>query len=289
MEPVAGSDKRSGDGSTTDTAILARFEARMRLPIIVSAVLPIVIVPSSGSWVGNIVEIVTWLVFVLDYVVHLRYGDHYGRTGTGRLDLVVVVFTAPWYLIPGAEVGSFVVVLRLARLARLLVAAPGARRLVQTLGKVAVVALIIVVVSSLVAYYAERPTNPEFATVGDALWWGIVTLTTVGYGDIVPKTSTGRFAGVAIMLTGIAVLGVLAGSLSSFFHLEGSGTAEDAGADVPVGAATSRSVAAVEPPAVDDGDHADLAAAIRQLTAELAELRAEVRAALPGPSGEDQG
>ena len=40
------------------------------------------------------------------------------------------------------------------------------------------------------AYYAEHPTNREFATVGDALWWGIVTLTTVGYGDIVPQWST---------------------------------------------------------------------------------------------------
>jgi voltage-gated potassium channel len=80
-------------------------------------------------------------------------------------------------------------------------------------------------VGSLVAYYAEHPTNPEFATVGDSLWWGIVTLTTVGYGDIVPKTPTGRWAGVTIMVTGIAVLGLLSGSLASFFRLdEGDGT-----------------------------------------------------------------
>jgi hypothetical protein len=51
----------------------------------------------------------------------------------------------------------------------------------------------VVVLGSLVAYHAEHPTNPGFATIGDALWWGIVTLTTVGYGDIVPKTPAGRW------------------------------------------------------------------------------------------------
>jgi voltage-gated potassium channel len=73
---------------------------------------------------------------------------------------------------------------------------------------------------SLAAYEAEHPTNPEYATVGDAFWWGVVTLTTVGYGDIVPKTQAGRLAGVAIKFTGIAVLGVPAGSLASLFDLD---------------------------------------------------------------------
>jgi voltage-gated potassium channel len=112
-------------------------------------------------------------------------------------------------------------------------ASRGTRRLFERLGRVALVAVGVTVVGSLVAYYAEHTTNPEFATVGDSLWWGIVTLTTVGYGDIVPKTPTGRWAGVTIMVTGIAVLGLLSGSLASFFRL-GDGDDKDGGADTEV-------------------------------------------------------
>jgi hypothetical protein len=92
------------------------------VPLIVSAVLPLVVVPDSGTWIGIVVGISTWLVFLADFVVHLRRVDRYVRTGFGRFDLVVVIATAPWFLLPGAQGASFVVVLRLARLARLIVA-----------------------------------------------------------------------------------------------------------------------------------------------------------------------
>jgi len=221
VDVAAKTEPRPGQPrSERDAAFLKRYDARMLLPILVSAILPLVIVPQSNGWVGVTVGVVTWLVFLADYVVHDRHLEHYGRTRVGRFDLFVVIATAPWFLLAGAQAAQLAVLLRLARLARLVMATKGARRLFERLGRVAALAGGVVVIGSLVAYHAEHPANPGFATIGDALWWGIVTLTTVGYGDIVPKTSTGRWAAVVIMITGIAVLGLLAGSLASFFRLD---------------------------------------------------------------------
>ena len=131
------------------------------------------------------------------------------------------MLTAPWFLLPGSVAGGgIIVVLRLARLARLVVASKRARQLFDRIGRVAIVAVSVMITGAVIAYYAEHPVNPEFATFGDSLWWAIVTLTTVGYGDIVPATTTGRVTAVMIMLTGVAVLGLLAGTLASFFRLQ---------------------------------------------------------------------
>ena len=269
--PLPGQPRSEGDA-----AFLERFDARMRLPIIVSAILPLIVVPESGDWLGVVVGIVTWLVFLIDFVVQARHRERYRRTRLGRFDLFVVIATAPWFLLPGAHLGGFVVLLRLARLARLMLVSKGAHRLFDRLGRVAAVAGGVVVVGSLVAYYAEHPTNPEFATVGDALWWGIVTLTTVGYGDIVPKTETGRWAAVAIMITGIAVLGLLAGALASFFRLDAGNHDTDSPADQPpgtVGTATDAALAA-------------LTAEVSALRRQVEVLTARLTGTPPGPAPE---
>ena len=217
-----------------DAAYLATFERRMQLPIILSAILPLVIAPGGSTGksgiVGVVVGVVSWLVFLVDLIVHLRRTNHLLRTGAGVFDLIVVVFTAPWFLLPGAQNGAWVLLLRLARLVRVLLVSKGARRLIERVGSIALVAMGVVLLGAYVAYRAEHPTNPGFATFGDALWWGLVTMTTVGYGDIVPHTETGRWAGAFIMVTGIGVLGVLSGSLASFFRRGDDATASSAGA-----------------------------------------------------------
>jgi voltage-gated potassium channel len=212
-----------------------RWQSLWNVPIIVAAVLPLFMTSPKSKWVEVVVGVGAWLVFVVDLVVQQRIVPDYLRRRRGMIDLGIVVLTFPFYLIPGVTGGTAILLLaRLGRVVRVLLATAGLRRFAARLGKVAVVAGLVVLLASFAAYEAEHPTNPGFATIGDALWWGIVTLTTVGYGDIVPKTQAGRFAGIAIMFTGIAVLGVLAGSLAEVFHLDESSADSESPGTAPV-------------------------------------------------------
>src|SRR4029077_5458524 len=87
MDLPAGSPPRPGEPrSPADALAMQRWDAGMRLPLIVSAILPLLVVPDSGSWIGIVVGISTWLVFLADFVAHLRRLDRYVRTGFGRFD-----------------------------------------------------------------------------------------------------------------------------------------------------------------------------------------------------------
>jgi voltage-gated potassium channel len=208
--------------SPEDLRRLVEFEHRIYLPLMLSAILPIVTAASNSaddSWVSIAVNVLAWLVFVADLLVHIHYVRRYLTSGVGIFDLAVVIITAPWFLIPGLGGSQILVVARLARLVRLLFVSKAARRALSRLGKVGVFAVGMLLFCAWMAYVAEHPTNSDFATFGDSLWWGIVTLTTVGYGDIVPITEKGRIAGTFLMLTGLATLGLIAGTLASAFGL----------------------------------------------------------------------
>jgi voltage-gated potassium channel len=227
MIRVSPEDTPLPQGAAGRRERLAAWDHRIHLPIVLAAVLPIVLGLSGASGDSGMsiaVNVVAWLVFVADLAVHMRLVHRYLRSGVGLFDLAIVVLTAPWFLIPGFGGSQVLVLARLGRLARLMVASPGARRALQRLGQVGIFATAMLLLGSWMAYTAEKPTNPGFATYGDALWWGIVTLTTVGYGDIVPHTEKGRLAGVFLMITGLATLGVLSGTMASFFRTSGAST-----------------------------------------------------------------
>lgn len=84
---------------------------------------------------------------------------------------------------------------------------------------------ILLLVASSLMYFAERAAQPEaFSSIPAAVWWGVITLTTVGYGDVYPVTPLGRVLGTTVAVVGIGLFALPASILASGFIEEaGSG------------------------------------------------------------------
>ena len=79
-----------------------------------------------------------------------------------------------------------------------------------------VTALIILYLSSVGIYYFENPAQPEvFSSVFSSMWWAVITLTTVGYGDVYPVTVGGRIFTTLILMVGLGVVAVPTGLFAS--------------------------------------------------------------------------
>lgn len=129
-------------------------------------------------------------------------------------------------------------------------------------------AALLVFVGALAVLDAEQSVpEAKILTFGDALWWAVTTITTVGYGDLYPVTAVGRAVAVALMLSGIAVLGVVTASIASWLVQRVSATTETA-------------VENAEQPVL--AEITDLAAEVAALRREIAQLKdAQLRSGRP--------
>lgn len=116
-------------------------------------------------------------------------------------------------------------VLRLIRLLRILRAFRSVRHLVSHVFKnkakgvfttVALLALLILIFSSIAILQVEKDPASNIKTAEDAVWWSYVTITTVGYGDRYPVTTEGRIIACLLMTTGVGLFGTFAGFVSSW-------------------------------------------------------------------------
>ncbi|MXY44500.1 MAG: ion transporter [Dehalococcoidia bacterium] len=182
-------------------------------------------------------------IFTVEYVLRLwscTAEEKYGHPVWGRLrfaltpvlfiDLLAIL---PFYVALMAPVGlldlrilRFLRAVRLlARIARLSRYSSGLRTSVGVIHAkraelitVIVFLSILLLMASSLMYFAETEAQPDkFANIPQSMWWSIITLTTVGYGDAVPVTVTGRFLAGVIAILGIGLFALPAGILGSGF------------------------------------------------------------------------
>src|SRR5262249_16220997 len=150
-----------------------------------------------------------WAVFAVELAAILAYAPRKRAALRAHwLDVAIVVVTIPLF-------GKFLASLRLARLARLLRLlragvilgrAVQAERAIGSGDALRLAALLTVFVV-VIAGAAEATFDAnEFKSVWDGIWWSVVTVTTVGYGDLYPKDVEGRIIAIVVMFAGIGFL-----------------------------------------------------------------------------------
>jgi len=87
----------------------------------------------------------------------------------------------------------------------------------------------VVIVFGSMAYLIEHPVNPAFKAIDDGLWWAFVTITTVGYGDVVPMTGPGRFIGVMTMVIGVLIYSLVIANVTRLVEMAGEEEQPEAG------------------------------------------------------------
>ena len=192
-----------------------KWERTLEWPLTLAAVLFLVayavpiLRPDVDPSLPDLIVTLTWVAFGVDYIVRfVLSGARWRFVRQHPVDLLVIALPI---LRP----------LRLLRLVALLsvlnrYASAGALRGRVVLYIVGSTALLILV-SSLAILDAERGREgANIEDYGDAAWWAITTMTTVGYGDRFPVTGAGRLIAAALMLAGIALLGTVTATLASY-------------------------------------------------------------------------
>jgi len=217
-------DHRSGQDGNADLpgnpGRLAEYEAKTRQPLdlLALATLWLVVVP-PGDFGHEVVPIVVGFrltlsaVYGIDITIRSALAARHAHYAlTHPLALVAVVFP------PVRVLFSFRLV----------------RSMFQrgNLGRFLVAAAVLVLNGAVIVYLYERHApHSNIHTLGDALWWSFVTVTTVGYGDYYPVTMGGRITACFIMATGLVTLAVITAQVASSFVAQGPSRATPAPQD----------------------------------------------------------
>lgn len=178
--------------------------------------------PEELEWVAYVNRTV-WAIFAGDYVARLLLARD--RRQFLRSNLPDLIAVMPLDELRIVRMARLLRLVRLARAASVLWRVGRDVRAIVTqnsLGHVLLFTAGIVVLSSGLVWLLDD----NIESLGDALWWGVATVTTVGYGDVAPTSAVGRLVAVVLMLVGIGTIGWVTGSIATYF-ISGAGNGKN--------------------------------------------------------------
>ena len=214
-----------------ETRMGKAFDVVLIISIVISV---ITVMLDSVSWFHNrhaqalyLIEWTFTLLFTVEYMLRLmcvRRPWLYLRSFFGMVDLLSILPTYLSLIFPGSHYIAVIRILRLLRVFRILKLSEymdEAQVLMVALHKsfrkitVFLYAVITLVIIFGALMYVLESANPGFTSIPKSVYWAIVTLTTVGYGDIAPQTAIGQMMAAAIMIMGYGIIAVPTGIYSA--------------------------------------------------------------------------
>ncbi|GAA3554202.1 MULTISPECIES: potassium channel family protein [Streptomyces] len=201
-----------------DDSLYSRWEQRSEIPLFLASLVFLaayaarvlaVSMPSVWKDVCMFTMLALWVLFAADYVVRWRLGGQrfarFARTHFLHTVVVVLPLLRPLRIVPLYDAIQH---------------RQGEPRLslhARVIAYASLSTLLLGFAGALAVYQQERGApGATMKTFGDAVWWAAETISTVGYGDITPVTTGGRAIAMAMMAGGLALLGAVTGSFSSW-------------------------------------------------------------------------
>jgi voltage-gated potassium channel len=214
-----------------DTPAGKAFDIALIFTIILSVVAVMLesVAPIRARY-GPVLRTTEWVItilFTIEYVLRLlSVGQpiRYAKSFFGVIDLLAILPTYISVIVPGAQALIVVRVLRILRVFRVLKLvqyieeAATLKRALRASGRkilvfVFVVALLVTIVGALM--YLVEGEDAGFTSIPRSVYWAVVTVTTVGYGDIAPVTALGQFLSALLMVTGYGIIAVPTGIVTT--------------------------------------------------------------------------
>ncbi len=179
-------------------------------------------------WVLVILQWACTLIFTFEYYLRvycLQHPSKYIFSFYGIIDFLSIFPAYLSLIFPATQTLSVLRILRSMRVFRVLklqrfmqessILLNALRRSLYKILMFMFYIFLAAVLLGAIVYMFEKDVNPAFVSIPRAIYWAVVTLTTVGYGDITPMTFAGRFISVVIMILGYSVIAILTGIVTS--------------------------------------------------------------------------